>query len=251
MTGERPSAGSPWDHADLSARVIREVDLSGADLRGAMLADTTIDGYIVGLRVNGVEVAPLVEAELDRLHPERVALRPSDADGVRRACDLVEEIWAPTMARAGALGEPGVHERVDDEWSFAETLRHLVFVTDAWLGHAVRQDAAPFHPLGLPAVFIADGASYGIEHDARPSFSEVLAAREARLTQLRAFAAELTDADLARVCGPNTVAGFPPPAARPLRSCLQVLFNEEWAHHQFAVRDLAMLEEAARGPVTG
>ncbi|NLG23089.1 MAG: pentapeptide repeat-containing protein, partial [Actinomycetales bacterium] len=48
--------GSPWDGADLSGQVIREVDLSGADLRGAMLANTTIDGYIVGLRVNGVEV---------------------------------------------------------------------------------------------------------------------------------------------------------------------------------------------------
>mgnify|MGYP000883796152 FL=1 len=240
--------GSPWDGADLSGQVIREVDLSGADLRGAMLANTTIDGYIVGLRVNGVEVVPLVEAELDRLHPERLALRPTDADGVRRACDVVQEMWAPTLARAEALGEPGVHESVGGEWSFAQTLRHLVFVTDAWFGHAVAQEAAPFHPLGLPATFMTDATAYGIDDQATPSYAEVLAARDSRLARLRDVAAGLTDDDLARECGPNRAPGYPPPAVRTVGSCLAVIFGEEWEHHRFAVRDLTALESGRPTP---
>lgn len=242
--------GSPWDGADLSGQVIREVDLSGADVRGAMLANTSIDAYIVGLRVNGVEVAPLVEAELDRLHPERTELRPTDADGVRRAVEVVEEMWAPTLTRAHALGEPAVHESVDGEWSFAQTLRHLVFVTDCWFGHAVAQDAAPFHPLGLPATFDTGAASYGIDEQATPSYAEVLDARDSRLDRLRDFAADLTDEDLGRECGPNEAPGYPPAAVRTVGSCLTVVFGEEWAHHQFAVRDLTILESAREtGPV--
>ena len=39
---------------------------------------------------------------------------------------------APSSGHDG-LPPDLLHERVDDEWSFIETLRHLVFATDAWV----------------------------------------------------------------------------------------------------------------------
>jgi len=44
-----------------------------------------------------------------------------------------------------------LHERVDDEWSFVETLRHLVFATDAWVRRAILGQPSPWDPLDLYA----------------------------------------------------------------------------------------------------
>ena len=40
-------------------------------------------------------------------------------------------------------------ESVDNEWSFAQTLRHLVLATDGWLGRAILRRERPFLPLGV------------------------------------------------------------------------------------------------------
>jgi hypothetical protein len=34
---------------------------------------------------------------------------------------------------------------VDGEWSFAQTLRHLILATDMWLGKAILEIEQPFH----------------------------------------------------------------------------------------------------------
>ena len=47
------------------------------------------------------------------------------------------------------MPEGSVDINVDGEWSFAQTLRHLVLATDLWLGKSVIGLAEPFHPLGL------------------------------------------------------------------------------------------------------
>ncbi|RPI20017.1 MAG: DinB family protein [Actinobacteria bacterium] len=226
----------------MSGASFREVDLSRSVMRGVMLADADIDGYIVGLKINGVEVAPLIEAELDRLHPERLSLRGTDVAGLRAGWEVIERFWAETMARAAGLPEADLHRSVGGEWSLAETLRHLVFVTDSWLGHAVLAEERPFHPIGLPASFIIDGEDFGIDPGAAPTFDEVVAARADRLDRVRAFLAALGTEDVDRPCGPNPAPGWPPPAERTVVSCLHVIFSEEWAHHQFAIRDLAVIE---------
>jgi hypothetical protein len=43
-----------------------------------------------------------------------------------------------------------LHESVDGEWSFIETLRHLAFAGDAWVRRGILGDPAPWHPLDLP-----------------------------------------------------------------------------------------------------
>lgn len=228
---------------NMSRAVFRQVDLGGSRMRGVLLTGADIDGVIYGLTVNGVEVAPLVEAELDRRYPERTKLRPTTAEGMREAWSVVESFWATTMRRARTLTEADLRRSVDGEWTFTQTVRHLVFVTNAWFGHAVLGRSRPFHPIGLPPSFITDAAAFGIDPDANPEFDEVVDVRAGRIAQVGQFLQTVTQEDLARTREPNTAPGWPPPAPRTATSCLHVLFAEEWAHHRFAERDLAVIDD--------
>lgn len=132
--------GATFDNVDLTGARFRNVDLSGALIRGALLVDVDLSGEIENLRVNGVDVVPLVEAELNRRHPDRVKLWATDAAGFREAWRVVQRGWPAAIARARRLEPALLHERVDGEWSFVETLRHLVFATDAWVRRALLGD---------------------------------------------------------------------------------------------------------------
>ncbi|HEY8473301.1 MAG TPA: DinB family protein [Natronosporangium sp.] len=244
MTG--PIGGNGWQDAEVvgvnMARArFRDVDLSGARLQSVILAGAEIGGDIRGLVVNDVEVAPLIEAELDRRHPERRKLRATTPAGVREAWQVVEEFWAGTMAAAADLSDADRHRSVNGEWSFVQTLRHLIFITDAWLSHALLGLANPFHPYGLPPSFVTGADAYGVDLAAAPSYEEVVAVRAGRMAQVRAFLQQVTQPELDQTREPNLAPGWPPAAPRLTTTCLHVLFNEEWAHHRFAVRDLAVL----------
>jgi len=204
--------------------------MTGAVFKEVVLVNARISGLIDGLTVNDVEVWPLIRAELDRRHPERTKLRPTTADGARDAWGIVEQLWADTIARVGSLHEPVLHERVDGEWSFLETLRHLVFVIDAWISGKVLGTPEPFHPLGVAPSFIADPSAMGIDVEADPPLDEVLALVESRNDIVRGVVEQLTDGELERPCGEHT-----------LQRCLWTLFDEEWHHHWFATRDLEVL----------
>jgi hypothetical protein len=235
--------GAEFIDMSMAGATFREVDLSGARMHGVLLLHADIDGAIDGLRINGVEVMPLVEAELDRLHPERLRLRPTTPETMRDAVDVIEELWQATLRRASALPEEAVYRSVNGEWSLAQTLRHAIFVVDAWFGHAAALRPDPFHPIGVPASFTTNGAEFGIDESATPTLEEILAVRAERIADLRAYLAEVTQEELERVRGPNTAIGCPPPAERTAIECLQVIFSDEWAHVQFANRDLAILEK--------
>jgi hypothetical protein len=237
--------GAEFVDADMTGAQFREVDLSGVRMRGVILADVDIDAYIQNVMINGVDVVPLVEAELDRRHPERTKLRPTTPEGMREAWDVVEAFWAATMRRAEQLGEETLHRSVDDEWSFVQTLRHLVHVTDSWLSHAVLGETRPFHPLGLPPSYVTDGATFGIDEDASPSLDDVVPVRADRMARVRAFVDSATQEDLDRLRAANPNPGGPSPAQRDAKSCLLVIFDEEWAHHRFAIRDLAVIERGS------
>src|SRR4051794_24906681 len=142
--------GSRFRDVDLRGSRFHDVDLSGTVLRGMQLDDVEIDGDVEGLTINGVEVRPLIEAELDRRYPDRATMRPTDAAGFREAWDVVERLWAGTVERARRVDPELLHESVDGEWSFIETLRHLVMATEVWVHRAMLGDPAPWHPLGLP-----------------------------------------------------------------------------------------------------
>ena len=206
------------------------VDLTGAVFREAMLVNVRMSGLISGLVINDIEVAPLIRAEMCRRHPELEKLTPITADGVREAWALLEQMWAETIIRVRSLPEPLLHERVDGEWSFLETLRHLVMVIDAWISGRVLGKTDQFHPIGVAPSFIDDPTAMGLDVHADPALDEVLAVREGRNEIVRNLIADLTDAELDRSCAEET-----------LRQCLWTLFDEEWSHHRYATRDLEVL----------
>lgn len=241
-------AGAQFADISMAGATFREVDLSRVQMNGVLLIDAEIDGAIDGLRVNGVEVRPLIEAELDRLHPERLRLRPATPEQVRDAVDVIEELWQATVDRARALPEEAVYRQVNGEWSLAQTLRHTIFVVDAWFGSAVALRPRPFHPIGLPASFTTNAAEFGIDESADPALAEILAVRAERITDLRAYLADVTQEELDRPHGPNLAAGFPTPAERPAIRSLRTIFNDQWEHVRFANRDLALLEQQYAQP---
>src|SRR5215471_493069 len=117
--------GAEFENIDLSGAQFRNVNLQGARFHEAMLVNARMSGLIHGLVINDIEVAPLIDAEMNRRHPERAKLRPTDAAGMRAAWAVCEDLWSASKARASALPESMLHERVDDEWSFLESMRHL------------------------------------------------------------------------------------------------------------------------------
>ena len=238
-----------FERVDLSGSTWREVDLSGSRWRGVELADVrmrdvhmdgvSIEGDVEGLVVNGVDVHALVEAELDRRHPERVGLRALDVETLRAAWAGIEAMWAPTMAAALARPEAELRVRVEDEWSFLETLRHLVFATESWLGAGVL-GATSFDPIGLAGDWLPASAC-GLDPAADPSVAEVLVARERSVVLVRDFLAGATQADLDASSTPDPSVGWPPADARSTLHRVHVILNEEWWHHRYVVRDLAQL----------
>lgn len=91
------------------------------------------------------------------------------------------------MARAAALPKGSVNVSVAGEWSFAQTLRHLVHATDMWLGKAVLERAEPFHPLGLGYTRPQDEEDVPVATVDVPSYGDVLAAWADRVALVRNF----------------------------------------------------------------
>ncbi len=200
-----------------------------------------IDGQLDDVVVNGVDIGPLVDAELDRRDPERVAIRPTDADGFRAAWPIIERRWAETVADARTRPPTSLHVSVDDEWSFIETLRHLVYATDIWLRRVILGDPRPWHPLDLPFDEIGPDPELPWDRAARPSLDEVLALRRDRMDGVAAYLETLTDAQLATTTEPVDGPSWPPPDRYPINGCLLTILSEEWQHREYAVRDLARL----------
>ena len=237
--------GARFRDADLSGARLHGVAMHGAVLRGVELVGAEIYGDVDGLTVNGVEVAPLVEAELDRRYPDRPAMRPTDAAGFREAWDVVERLWAGTVERARGLDPALLHESVDGEWSFTETLRHLVFATESWVHRVVLGQPAPWHPLSLPWDEMPDTPGVPRDRAVRPSLDAVLELRRDRMATVRHVLEALTDERLAAATEPVDAPGWPEPRSFPLRECLLIVLNEEWEHRLYAERDLAVLEGRA------
>lgn len=247
MAADDPAAafrGARLTGVDFTGAKLRECDLRQVKIADSWLIDVNMSGLVSNLVVNDVDVTAFVAGELDRRHPERVQLRAVRTAGDYRAMwATIERLWSGTVARAGRLPEAALSLRVDDEWSFIETLRHLVFATDAWAGRAILGEPMPYHRLGLPqpGYPAAAAAALGIDLGARPSLAEVNEVRAGRMALVRGIIAGLTDASLERVCQQLPSPQHPDETSSVGR-CLRVIMNEECEHRRYAVRDLAALE---------
>jgi hypothetical protein len=232
---DRDMRAAQFRMVDLRDASFRMVDLSGVKMRGVALVDADFDGEMEGLRICGVEVAPLVEAELDRRHPERAAFRATEPAELQAGWAGLEAMWAATVDRVAQMPGGTQDVSVDGEWSFAQTLRHLLLATDAWLGKAILGEAQPFHPLGvLFSEWAGREAEVGLDAGATPSYAEVLDARAGRMAMVREYLAGVTSDDLAGECADPWGGEWRP----TVLDCLRVIFHEEWHHHRYAVRDL-------------
>lgn len=237
--------GTRVENVDMTRSRLHGVDLEGARITDASLRDADISGYIEGLVLNGVEVEPLVRAELERRDPDRVKLRAADLAGVRAAWSMVEARWAEATARAAKLPAELQQQRVEGEWSVVETLRHLVFATDSWLSRAILLDPHPYHPLGLPWSGVEPewARELGVDLDASPSFAEMLPVRSSRQRAVRTTLERLSDEELSSRRRAPDEPGHPE-GEHSVMQCLHVLLDEEFEHHRYTVRDLEALESA-------
>lgn len=236
--------GARFTDSDLSGATFRSCDLRGIKVVDSWLVDVNVSGEVDRFVVNDVDVTAFVAAELDRRHPERVQLRAvRTADDYRAMWDALERLWSDAVARAEQLPEPARHERVDGEWSLAETMRHLVYAIDAWASRTILDEPKPYHRLGLTHTSYppADAAALGMDPDARPSWAEVIAVRADRIALVRGIVDGLTETELERTCLRAPAPGYPE-EPRSVGRCLRVVMKEECEHYRYAVRDLAVLE---------
>jgi hypothetical protein len=242
--------GASFTSADFTGAKFRDCDMRQIKITDSWLVDVNVSGIVGNFLVNDVDVTAFVEAQLDERHPERVLLRNMQtADDYGAMWHTIETLWSETVARAERLPEGARHERVDDEWSFVETLRHLIFATDAWVSRTVLDEPMPYHRLGLTYTGYphADAEALGIDLEARPSFAEVKEVRGDRIALVRGLVDSLTDNELKRICTRTPAPGYPE-EMRTVGQCLRVVMDEECEHRRYAVRDLAVLEEARWSP---
>jgi hypothetical protein len=226
-----------FDETDFSGARFHGVNFSNVKISDAWLFNVDISGLVSNLSVNGVDVSAYVETELNKRHPERVLLAPFDPDGMRTAWKTIEEFSATTLDRARALPRDQLDVSVDGEWSFIETLRHLVFATDRWVTGPVLGDARPFHRLGLPNPPYDEVTAGMFDLDAGATLDDVLSVRRDRMDRVGELVRGVDAEQLQRaVASPNG-------GTTTVTSCLHIVFREEWWHDQYANRDLAVLEQ--------
>lgn len=226
----RDLVGAEFWSVDLSWATFEDVNLSDVSITRARLRNVTIDGPIENVTVNGVDVTAYVN-EHDPWYPLRTMIEPPDPAGMMAAWRALEEQWAATIEHARGLSDRQVHELVGGEWSFVETMRHLVFCTDKWFELPVIGGAS-FHPIGLSNTGSLDFDWPGIDRTTSPTLDEVLTVRADQGRRFATFLDTLTDDDLTRsveVFENGTVT---------VGDCVRVVLEEEFEHLRYARRDL-------------
>ncbi len=225
--------------SDLSGAVLRGVDVQGTEIDAPWLFDGTSF-----LRVNGVDVTPFVDAELDNRFPGRELRRADDPDGLRTAWATLERSWAALLERAAGMPSGSVDISVAGEWSFAQTLRHLILATDIWLRKAVLGVEHPLHPIGLTGPEAAeDGLDLSVFTTEPPTYAQVLEVRAEHQAAVRDFLATVSPEELAT----PRANPWAPEHPESTLSCLHVILQEEWEHLRYAVRDLDTLAGRSTG----
>ena len=234
--------GARFLRASLKGASIRNSDVSGVTMRAVDVGGLDIDSHdlaMVTLVVNGVDVVPLVEAELDRRFPGRGLRNATTPEELRECWVAVQAAWQETV---DSTPTELVDAHVEDEWSMAQTLRHLVLATDAWLRGGIERRDQPFHEIGLIFTGAAElGFDTSMFREEAPTYDEVLAVRAERQQLVTDFLATVTPDLLAEErADPWGGDDWTPTVG----DCVRVVLDEEWAHLRYVRRDLALLAGA-------
>lgn len=241
-SGTKEFEGATFVRASFKGATLRFSDVSGVTMRAVDVDGLDIDSHDLffgRLVVNGIDVVPYVDAELNRQFPGRELQKAQTVEGLREGWVAVRAAWQETVD-----GTPPdlVDAHVEDEWSLAQTLRHLVLATDAWLRGGIHRMQQPFHEIGQ--IFTgADrmGFDMSIFRTQPPAYEEILAVRAERQEQVTEFLATATAELLAEERDdPWGGEDWHPTVG----DCVRVILEEEWAHLRYVRRDLALLREA-------
>lgn len=238
-SGTKGFEGASFVKARFRGATLRFSDVSGVTMRGVDVDGLDIDSHDLffgSLFVNGVDVVPLVDAELNRQFPGRELQKAQSPEGLREGWVAVQSAWQETVA---STAPDLVDAHVEDEWSSAQTLRHLILVTDAWFRGAVLRMQQRFHKIGQ--IFTgADemGFDMSIFCVDPPAYEEVLAVRTERQRQVTEFLALATTELLAEERENPWGGGDWRPS---VGDCIRVILEEEWAHLRYIRRDLARM----------
>lgn len=231
--------GATFVRASFKGATVRSSDFSGVTMRSVDVDGLDIDSHDLAfgrLLVNGVDVVPLVEAELNRQFPGRELQKAETPEGLREAWVAVQAAWEATVTDTP---RELVDAHVEDEWSLAQTLRHLVLATDAWLRGAILRVDQPFHEIGQIFSGAREmGFDMSIFRADAPAFEEVLAVRAERQQLVTDFLAKATPELLAEERDNPWGGGDWHPT---VGDCVRVILEEEWAHLRYIRRDLALL----------
>ena len=237
IEGEDYAGATVWG-VNFAGASFEDVNFTDATMRRVWLRQVSIDGFIENLVVNGVDVTAAVNAG-DPWWPLRGILRPTDGAGHRETWSALRARWDDTIAAFEAAGGESPLVSVEGEWSLRDTLRHLVFVTDKWL-FAPLTGATTFTWLGLSNTGSRDHPWPGVDPAADPDWSETLRAYDDRCRRVTEFLDGFDPASLpaeAEVLENGTV---------PAVECCFAVFEEEFEHLRYAVRDLATVRGAVR-----
>ena len=238
-SGTEEFEGATFVRTSFRGATLRSCDVSGVTMRSVDVGGLDIDSHDLffgSLIVNGVDVVPLVDAELNRQFPGRELQKAQTPEGLRDGWVAVQAAWEATVTNTPP---ELVDAHVDDEWSLAQTLRHLVLATDAWLRGGIMGMEQPFHEIGQiftgaaemgfdMSIFRADAA--GVRGHPRGA-SRAAAAGDRLPGDCHAGAAR---------------RGARQPVGRrdwhpTVGDCVRVILEEEWAHLRYVRRDLALL----------
>ena len=239
FSGSQGFEGATFVETSFRGATLRSSDVSGMRMRETAVGGLDIDSHDLffgSLIVNGVDVVPFVDAELNRLFPGRELQKAQTPDGLRDGWVAVQAAWKTTMTSTPpAL----VDAHVEDEWSLAQTLRHLILATDAWLRGGIMRMEQPFHELGQIFAGAAEmGFDMSIFRADAPAFEEILAVRAERQQLVTDFLATATPELLAEDRDNPWGGGDWHPT---VGDCVRVILEEEWAHLRYVRRDLALL----------
>ena len=239
--GTKEFEGAHFVRASLKGATFRFSDVSGVTMRAVDVGGLDIDSHDLffgSLIVNGVDVVPLVDAELNRLFPGRELQKAQTPEGLREGWAAVQAAWATTVADT----PPDlVDAHVEDEWSLAQTLRHLVLATDAWLRGAIWRVDQPFHEIGQIFTGAEEmGFDMSVFRAEPPTYEEVLAVRAERQAMVTEFLATVTPELLAEERD-DPWSGGGGDWHPTVGDCVRVILEEEWAHLRYVRRDLDLL----------
>jgi len=238
-SGTQGFEGATLVRTSFRGATLRSCDVSGVTMRSVEVGGLDIDSHDLffgSLIVNGVDVVPFVDAELNRQFPGRELQKAQTAEGLRDGWVAVQAAWETTVTNT-PRGLVDAH--VDDEWSLAQTLRHLVLATDAWLRGGIMGMEQPFHEIGMIFSGAAEmGFDMSIFRSDAPAFEDILTVRAERQQLVTDFLSTAPPELLAEERNNPWGGGDWHPT---VGDCVRVILEEEWAHLRYVRRDLALL----------